>query len=407
MNLPTFSFSQIEAFQPEWLTKTFKLLPDGKSEKIQGGELVLGLYLRPRMDMPAFLEYLKQLTPQYALMYGIAAHHDAIILSARAFERWKKQPEDILICRNMEYIKWCSGAGILMLDYDVEKDRKPLSKDELLSVYYEVWPALKERPHIWAPSASSCVYYPDGRVCTPVKGQRLLVPIKQSMSVPTILKNLQTKLWCTDQGFIRIGEDGSQLVRSAVDICTGQPNRLDFMGGARCLDGLYQRRAGLITGYNLDRDFLPYEQFPNVTADEEWLFQRKVELAKRRTAKKAREVKRQWVINRADADFANLKENERTDEQYRRIVKGYRKAAEGILHGNHPLWSATFKKWVTVNAILDNVENYHATEFADPNENVADKRVAFAVLKGVEKPYLYTHLHFGKRYYLERGVCNA
>lgn len=56
---------------------------------------------------------------------------------------------------------------------------------------------------------------------------------------------------------------------------------------------------------------------------------------------------------------------------------------------------------VSVSEILSNPDKWHGKRFADPIEPDYgnDPRIALAVLKGVQEPYIYSHAHHGVRYY--------
>src|SRR5208283_2869058 len=230
--LDKIKFTEIESIQPSYLTKVFELQKDGSVTKQTNGRLSHGFARVLELSVPEMVEYLKDLPTNRSLVYGTPEHEEAIVLSARERGNWVEEPGDIVICRDNKDFRWNVGLGWLMLDHDVEEGREPLTRDQFLEALYEIWPVLKSRPHIWLPSASSCVYYPDGKEYQGVAGQRLLVPLTKGGDVPRLLRILNMRLWLNGQGFIRVSNSGSQLVRSIIDVCTGQPSRLDFIGGA-------------------------------------------------------------------------------------------------------------------------------------------------------------------------------
>jgi hypothetical protein len=73
-----------------------------------------------------------------------------------------------------------------------------------------------------------------------------------------------------------------------------------------------------------------------------------------------------------------------------------------VLMGEWPLttWDGNS---VTVGAVLDNPEKYHNTRVADPLEPEVDNRAGWLNLRSGGRPYLYSHLHHGTRYYLDRA----
>ena len=66
-----------------------------------------------------------------------------------------------VIARDREHFQWPAGPGILMLDYDPPDAPDPLSPPRFREALYEAWPALRVAPHLWRPSAGSCIYRQD------------------------------------------------------------------------------------------------------------------------------------------------------------------------------------------------------------------------------------------------------
>lgn len=395
-------FTEIEAVVPQYLSKTFTLNTDGSVTKTTEAHLAYGISTIREMTMEELLEHIKSLTPNCALTYGTPEFDEAYILSARKRQSWVSEPEDLpILGRDNKHFHWNRGAGILMLDHDLDEGQEPFTREQFLQAMYTVWPALETLPHIWAPSASSCVCYPDGSIYRPLTSQRLLVPLAKGFDVPRLLKILTIKLWLNNHGFIRLSKSGTQLVRSIIDVCTAQPSRLDFIGGAHCLGALFQTRKELITGYNLNNRFAIREDYPKLTGDERQEYQKIVQRKKRRTAREARRIRDIWVRERVEESLSKYPEEER-ERRREKLQRVYGHAAEAEeLTGDFVLWCHTFQKHVTVQQILENVDRYNGAEFADPIEpDIEDKRVAVANLRR-NPPALYSHLHGGTEYVLK------
>jgi hypothetical protein len=397
-------FTEIETIKPTYLTKVFELHPNGSVTKETNGHLSHGIATALGLSVPEMVEYLRELPTNRSLVYGTPEHEESIVLSAKERKSWVSQPGDIIICRDNKDIRWNLGPGWLMLDHDFEEGREPLTREEFLQALYSIWPALQSKPHIWLPSASSCIYYPNGKEYRGVASQRLLVPLEKGGDVPRLLRILNMRLWLNGHGFIRVSNSGAQLVRSIIDVCTGQPSRLDFIGGALCLGGLYQTRKELITAYNVEAPFVTRNEYPTITREERREYENRLQREIRKTARKARRQRAIWVQERIATLLKDIPvaDRERKRAELQRI---YGHAAEhGELLGDFKLWCHTYQCHVTVGEILNDIEKFDSVEFADPLEpDNEDKRVAIARLKH-NPPILYSHLHGGVTFVLKKEI---
>jgi len=77
----------------------------------------------------------------------------------------KRENEDTnthMVARSKDYFEYRGGDGFILLDYDpavdyLQNDGEPLTKDELLNIIYDVLPEIKDAPHMWKTSSSSCI----------------------------------------------------------------------------------------------------------------------------------------------------------------------------------------------------------------------------------------------------------
>jgi len=400
------TFAQIEAIVPDHLSKSFILNEDNSVSKTIDGQLTKGMVNVYEYDMHRMLTYVNNLTPRHALTYGTPEHRKAVIMSSSMKKRYDSNTYSgyPVIGRNNNDFKWNHGPGLLMLDHDILDEQEPYTKEQLLETLYSIWPALEKLHHIWAPSASSCIRYPDGTTYRGLMSQRLLVPLAKGFDVPRVLDTIVMKLWLLGgtHGFIRISKSGQQLIRSVIDACTKQPSRLDFIGGAYLQGGLYSYRKELIEGFNLDAQFPQRDDYPKLTRNDRRQYDRLVVLAKRRKAKEARRVRDIWVRERVDAALAKVPLEQR-DAKRSELERIYGHAVEqGELTGDFLLWSHKFSEWVAVEHILDYKAKYDQTQFADPMEpEHEDKRPAIVYLSR-EPATLYSHFHGGMSYVLKR-----
>src|SRR5208283_3275852 len=123
------------------------------------------------------------------------------------------------------------GPGVMFPDYDPEPGKPPLTRTELLESLYAVWPEMKAHPHIWIPSASSCIYRSDtGEELRGVMGQRVYVPVLNARDIERCGRVLFQRTWLAGGGRVDVSSSGALLERSLIDLAVFQPERLDYAG---------------------------------------------------------------------------------------------------------------------------------------------------------------------------------
>jgi len=151
------------------------------------------------------------------------------------------------IARSREYFQFSDGPALLMLDADL-KDlpaaQRPNSIDEIRARLISVVPALASAPMCALPSAGAMIY--DTATNKPLRGLtgvRLYVLVDKGTDIPAIGALLRDRLVLAGHGFGFVSRASSVHVRLLVDASVWQPERLDFIGGAICGEGLEQRRG--------------------------------------------------------------------------------------------------------------------------------------------------------------------
>ncbi|WP_150109508.1 hypothetical protein [Syntrophobacter fumaroxidans] len=385
----------LTAQKPSVLSKGFSLAKDGTLQKHPGGQLAQGTCETQDLVVSDFCALLEALQPNQALTFGVCGHDRATVAAQGALGKVRgKLP---VIARDRAHFTWPTGPGMLMLDFDPAPDTEPLTRETLLGTLYEVWPELREAPHVWRESASSCIYRADtDEQVRGVMGQRVYVPVLDAHDIPRTGAALYARLWLAGHGRFDLSGSGVLLDRSIIDASVWQPERLDFAGGAQCGPGLEQRRGApkLFNGAN---DFLDSRTMADLDPNE----QEQVDKL-RRAAREARQpdsaAKRtQWVETRLKA-VPSAKKKDMRDVLERAVT-------QNRLLGDFVLFSENFGQ-VTVAEILDNPDKFHNTRFADPLEPEYgnDRRIARANLKAAGKPYLWSHAHGGQRFTLRRAV---
>jgi hypothetical protein len=385
----------LTAQKPSALSKSFTLTEDGTLQKHPGGQLIRGTAQRHSLSYHALCVLLARLEPNQALTFGVCAHDTALVVSQKNLD--KTNATLPVVARDRAHFTWPSGPGALMLDYDPPKDAQPLNREALLEALYEVWPALRDAPHIWRESASSCIYRTDtGEQLRGVAGQRVYVPVRDAQDIPRAGAALYARLWLAGQGRFDISASGALLDRTLVDGSVWQPERLDFAGGARCGPGLEQRREEpkLFNGTAVFVD-------SRSLADLDPIEKARLETLKaeaKDALRPAREAKQaEWIEERL-ATYADDKKPAMRDV-LNRAVKDKRLLGDFVLHLEK-------QGRVAVATILDNPSKYHNARCADPLEPEYgnDRRIAWINLKAAGKPYLFSHAHGGQRFTLHRAL---
>lgn len=248
------------------MTKTFTL-KDGVVEKLPGGSLSAGECATYTFtSLEDFAASITKLKPHQAVAYGVPAFEgDAwCVLSGKKFLS-AGSPEGVLT-RTRKNFTWPEGPGLLMLDYDPQPGTDPLSPDEFQKTLLRVCPPLAGTGMVQWFSASSFVRKPDGSFHSEVQGQRIWIPIQDASDIPRAGQILYDRLWLAGFGRMDISKNGQTLERSLIDSSVWQPERLDFVAGARCLGGLVQERPAprVIEGSILDS----WVALPDLAEDE-------------------------------------------------------------------------------------------------------------------------------------------
>lgn len=391
------TFTVITAQKPRVLSKSFTLEKDGSLLKHAGGQLAEGTSETRTCTVKEFATLLEGLSPAQALLFGIAEYQKAIIIPQAAVGKRKASTGSPVIARDREHFRYSSDPGLMMLDYDPEMGTIPLDPEKLLQTLYEVWQALKDRSHVWTPSASSCIHMTEsGKELRGIIGQRVYVPVQDARDIPRAGHILFQRLWLAGHGRFDVSKSGALLERSLIDSAVWQPERLDFAGGAQCGPGLEQRRPDPLV-CNPDKPFIDSRTLRDVMPDERKLLE-DIKATARKAKKPEMEQRREeWITER----LADLK-----PEDAARWCKILESAVrEKRLLGDFVLHSAKHGK-VTVATMLDNPAKYHGDRCADPLEPDYgnDKRIAWANLQAAGKPYIWSWAHGGQRYSLHRAV---
>ena len=399
-----FNLTLITSQKPKCITKSFSLGKEGELIKEAGGAMTKGtaetLTLEPR-DLPALLDGLKQ---NNALVYGVSDYDKATIVTKKALSQAKHNGGPPIIARDKKHLSWPVGAGALMLDYDPPDGQVPLIGDKFRELIYSVCPALKDTPHLIAPSASTFIYH--GEKCLKKRsGIRFLNIVKNASDIPRALDALAKRLWLKGHGYIELSKAGRMLTRCPVDTAVGSPERLDFCAGAACKPPLEQRRPSPRL-FKPDADPLDtLAAIPSLTMLEQSDYDGLVATAKAQAKPEARQIKKEWSAERVKVALAKISEDDR-EKAEAGLMQTYSLAVDkSILMGDFVLRHTSGKE-ITVGECLDDPDKWHGERFHDPLERSYggnDSRIAWMNLRAAGRPYLYSHAHGGQRFSLVRA----
>ncbi len=383
----------ITAKKPKILTKSFHLAHEGNLVKTPGGPLVEGIAeQKTTKGLDDLATLILGLGPDQALCYGVSGYDKARIVTADklAAEKAKSNGGGAIIARDRNHFSWPDGPGIMLNDFDGFKAESP---GEIRETLLNLCADLAAAPMYITASASSGIYH--GETCLRgLNGWRCLILVKNAADIQRAADALFKISWLAGLGFIHISESGAQLIRGPLDGCVNQPERLDFMAGAKCTAPLEQRRPEPVL-YNRDAKPFDTRLIKSLTPAELLEYERLVAEAKAKTAQAAKEQRARWIENRISE---KIKENpDATDDEKQKIKDTYRHAADHrILHADfvlHLLNGESVSRngeSVSVAEILADREKFHLSYIKDPLEPNGENSRARLHLLNAGRPYIWS-----------------
>ena len=167
----------------------------------------------------------------------------------------KSKPKPGAITRSDSDFEFNQGTGIGLIDHDFAVGRPRLDAAQLLARLAAVlgW-NLAEIPRVVYPSSSSHIECADGTASTGLRGIHALLIVSDASDWPRSLDCIFRRLVIAGEGWIYIGTDGRQHLRTLVD-CTvsTSPSRQIYSGQASLDEGLR---------YSQDRAFRYHNAVP-------------------------------------------------------------------------------------------------------------------------------------------------
>lgn len=381
------------------LTKVLSLLPTGELHKDAAGCAMstggfITLTINHIRELPAILINIKK---SECLAYGVCSMQP----EGRIVSQDKAKPGDITRTKeNFHYKPGC--PALFMLDGDTAPGNPTRSRDEWLALLYEACPDLAKTARVWRASTSSYIYNKAGNELRGLTGQRLYVAVVDGSDIPRAGDVLFKRLWLAGHGHIEISKSGSFLKRAPVDAAVFSPERLDFVSGAICKDGL---RQGDLTTLYIEGEFLLDTRvaLPDLTAEEEATYQRLVEQAKALMNGEAEKVRTVYIDARSE-EIA--KRRGMPKEEARRTVEAAI-AEKADLYPDFPLKFDRHGEGSVADVLAD-LKRYDGATLADPLEpDYNGGRNVAKVYANNGKPVIHSFAHGGKTYFLRTGKSRS
>jgi hypothetical protein len=375
------------------VSKTFKLGKDGRPEKKTSPMPCDGLFtVRSVRSLEELRDYLAKLTPKECLIWGTPIGLED---GAKVQLTTKRGVKRRGIPRDREHFEFREGQpAFLMLDYDPEEGKTALSIQDVYTRLLGLHPAFNTVKFLAKHSAGGGIYHGDTLLREP-RGIRFYAIVSDGSLIPEIQKSLLSLAWVRGEGRWQISQSGRLLSRGLFDASVGQPERIDFCGGAHCIAPLQQRLEEAVIlnpgGGMLDGKAL--------LAGPEL-----ITLAKSAMDSARPEAMR--LAGDARSNFENklkqrLEKAGISKDRISAVVTGVHQEEVELL----PEYPLTLEggAQITVKDLLDQPHLYEGRRMHDPLEPDYhnDSRIAVAFLKGAEKR-IFSHAHGGITYRLTR-----
>ncbi len=372
----SFVLSLITSDRP--LGKELSITPEDKLHKKFLGHMTNGRVQKRLVHGPRELvELLGQMQNTQAFCYGVCPFEEAEVVTQKALKAEEDKKKDI-VARDRAHFRYRSRNAIWMLDVDLP-DGADLSSEELLEKFYEINPALKKAPMVVFPSSSSFIYNKStGSPLTGCTGWRVLVLVASGLDIPRAGNAFFQRCWLNGEGWIKISKAGTLLVRGLIDAAVFQPERLDLVAGAVCIDPLEQRPEKPIL---INPDAEPFDTqkyIHDLNKDEVLEYVSLVREAKIPLEAEAQRVRANWVEEMTTKRFSLLPDEDQTEARWEEIRRGYYCAAQTLKLGKDFILRTEEGEDILVAEILSDPKQWHERRFYDPfdSDDGADCRVA-------------------------------
>ena len=353
------------------LTKIMRLDPTTGELVKDGSECAMrfGSIEKITVSSPeGFSRLLRSRKSNQALVHGLCEYDKALVTTKGKIKSHPNTEGNPVIARTKEYIKYYDAPGALMFDHDkprplsVGSDEALLSYSptELLEKLSVIHPAIASAPYVSTPSTSSCIYSSTGeQLRGEGSGSHIYLFVKKTSDIPRYLETIGKRLFLAGLGRIELSRSGAALQRTLVDLSVGSPERIDFVAGAVCQDGLEQRLPDPVIK---NGELLDTESLANLAPEEEAAYQSILQDLIRQAKPNQEKVITEYLETEAGKLVAA---KSIPLEEARKIVTSRQ---DHVLEDDDILYFSHLKDGVTVAHVLENGPAFHGKALADPLE---------------------------------------
>jgi hypothetical protein len=352
------------------LTKIMRLDPETKELLKDGSEcsMFAGHIKKIPVSSPAgFAKMLRTRDTNQAIVHGISQHQEARIVTKNKVGNHTKS-ETPVIARTKDYITYSEGPGVILFDHDKaramsvgsEQALKAYSPEELLACLATVHPEIAKAAYVSTPSTSSCIYSAEGELLRGEgTGSHVYLFVERASDIPRYMEVLGERLFLAGFGRIEISRAGSLLTRTLIDLVVGSPERLDFVAGAVCENGMVQKLPEPVVK---NGEMLDTSTLLDPTADQKIKYTKLLADLKEQAKPKQEEVVNEYIEKEANK-LAKVK-NITFDEAKEVVVS----RQDHVLADDDILFFSHIKDGVSVADVLKDGEAFHGKSLADPLE---------------------------------------
>ncbi|MCK5016856.1 MAG: hypothetical protein KAS32_07265, partial [Candidatus Peribacteraceae bacterium] len=218
------------------------LLQEGELVKTASANMLTGKFETITLDFHnEFGSFLQELSLDQALGMGICQFCSTGDIVTRSSD--KENVSNNKLCRTKDNFVWNKNHNLIF--FDIDKNKADIT--EIIADLFSVCPELAATD-LWAyPSAGSCVtldaedHDKVKHIDKAISGWHIYLLIKGDVS--KFQQWIEVKLWNAGKGWIEISKSGAMLKRCLVDLAVFSPERLDFIAGSHCGEGVTQDRG--------------------------------------------------------------------------------------------------------------------------------------------------------------------
>lgn len=353
------------------LTKVMRLDP-GTKELVKDSTncwMASGTIDQVSILSPAgFAKFLRSVDRNQAMVAGTSQHSKAKIVTKKQLKKTKPQNGQNLISRTKDCIKASDGPGIILFDLDKsrpgsigsEAALKAYSPQKLIDIIAQFHPEIAKAARVSTPSTSACIYdAEDNELRGEGTGSHIYLFVEKATDIPRYLSVVGKHLFLDGLGRIEFSRAGSLLQRTLVDLVVGSPERLDFIAGAVCEDGLIQKLPEPVVhnGEMLDTSTLP-DLTPEQAVSYEATVNSLLEEAKPSQTKVLSQYIKQESTKLAAARNISI-------DEARQVVVSRQ---DRVLADDDLLYFSHLTRGITVAEVLKEGTAFHSKPLADPME---------------------------------------